>query len=162
MYLIFNVVCLESDSHHMDPRVLGPGLGYTSYLDNAFRCVTYARLFKEATSKNAVMALKHAIKEFGTPATILLDNGSCFVGRGGHKKQADIWTPALFENELLNLNIGLISSRPYHPQTDGKLERFHRALRRKYGTIEDWMTISSTATRTGCTFHWTPITTRRC
>ena len=77
--------------------------------------MTGARLFKEATSENAVVALRQAIREFGTPATILSDNGSCFVGRGGRKKLTGTWTPTLFENELLNLGIELINSRPYHP-----------------------------------------------
>ena len=90
--------------------------------------MTGARLFKEATSENAVTALRQAIGEFGTPATVLSDNGSCFVGRGGRKKPAGTWTPTLFENELLNLGIELINSRPYHPQTNGKLERFHRSI----------------------------------
>ena len=74
------------------------------------------------------MALRQAVGRFGMPATILSDNGSCFVGRGGRKRQAGTWTPTIFENELLNLDIGLINSRPYHPQTNGKLERFHRTI----------------------------------
>ncbi len=117
----------HTDWHVMkDPRFRG--LHLITYLDDASRCVTCARLFKEATSENAVMALRQAIKEFGTPATILSDNGSCFVGRGGRKKQTGTWTPTVFENELLNLGIELINSRPYHPQTNGKLERFHRSI----------------------------------
>ena len=104
----------HTDWHVMkDPRFRG--LNLITYLDDAFRCVTGARLFKEATSENAVVALRQAIREFGTPATILSDNGSCFVGRGGRKKLTGTWTPTLFENELLNLGIELINSRPYHP-----------------------------------------------
>ncbi len=38
------------------------------------------------------------------------------------------WTPTVFENELLELDIHLINSRPCHPQTNGKLERFRRTL----------------------------------
>ena len=49
-------------------------------------------------------------------------------GRGGRKKQTGTWTPTIFENELLNVGIELINSRPYHPQTNGKLERFHRSI----------------------------------
>ena len=86
------------------------------------------KAFKEATSENAVVALRQAIREFGTPATVLSDNGSYFVGRGGRKKLTGTWTSTLFENELLNLGIELINSRPYHPQTNGKLERFHRSI----------------------------------
>ena len=58
---------------------------------------------------------------------ILSDNGSCFVGRGGRRRQTGTWTPTLFENELLALNIGLINSRPYHLQANSKLDRFHKS-----------------------------------
>ena len=64
-----------------DPRFRG--LHLITYLDDASRCVTCARLFKEATSENAVMALRQAIKEFGTPATILSDNGSALSWNSG-------------------------------------------------------------------------------
>ena len=104
------------------------GLNIITYIDDASRCMTGARLFNEAMSENAAVALRQAIKEFGTPATILSDNGSCFVGRGDSKKPAGAWTPTLFENELQNLGIELINSRPYHPQTNGKLERFHTSI----------------------------------
>ena len=117
-------------------------LNLITYLDDASRCVTGAALFEEATSENAVVALRHATARFGMPATILSDNGSCFVGRGGRKKPTSAWTPTLFENELLNLGIELINSRPYHPQTNGKLERFHRSLEEEiwhYDGIGDYV-----------------------
>ena len=34
----------------------------------------------------------------------------------------------MFESELLDHGIELINARPYHPQTNGKLERFRRTL----------------------------------
>ena len=103
------------------------GLNLITYLDDASRCVTGAELFGEATSENAVTALRRAVGRFGAPATILSDNGSCFVGSGRYKKLSGSWTLTLFEVELLDLGIGLINSRPYHPQTNGKLERFRRS-----------------------------------
>ena len=109
-----------------DPRMRG--LALITYLDDASRCVTGAALFKEATSENAVAVLQQTMGRFDMPATILSDNGSCFVGAGGRKKPKGAWKPTLFENELLSLNIGLINSRPYRPQTNGKLERFHRSV----------------------------------
>ena len=42
------------------------GLNLTTYLDDASRCVTGARLFKKATSEKAAVALRQAINEFGT------------------------------------------------------------------------------------------------
>ena len=108
-----------------DPRM--KGLNLITYLDDASRRVTGAALFREATSENAVTVLRQAICGFGVPATIPSDNGSCFVGRDGHKRQTSTWTHPVRERAL-SLNIGLINSRPYHPQTNGKLERFHKSL----------------------------------
>ena len=116
----------HTDWHTMkDPRM--KGLNLITYLDDASRCVTGAALFEEATSENAVLVLRQAVGRFGVPATILSDNGSCFVGRGGRKKLTGSWMPTIFEQELLALDIALINSRPYHPQTNGKLERFHQS-----------------------------------
>lgn len=58
---------------------------------------------------------------FGLPDWITCDNGppwgsSC----RGHYTQLGVW--------LLRLGIGLSHSRPHHPQTQGKDERFHRTL----------------------------------
>ena len=51
-----------------------------TYLDDASRCVVAAVVFKEATSENTVVVLRWTIEEFGAPAAIPSDNGSCFAG----------------------------------------------------------------------------------
>ena len=118
----------HTDWHEMkDPRFRG--LKLVTYLDDASRCVVAARVFAEATSENAVTVLREAVKRFGTPATILSDNGSCFVGRRGRRAPTKSWQPTAFEAELLDMGIELINSRPYHPQTNGKLERFHKSIK---------------------------------
>ncbi len=69
----------HTDWHIMkDPRF--KGLNLITFLDDASRCVTGAALFTEATPENVVAVLRQAIKRFGTLATILSDNGFCFVG----------------------------------------------------------------------------------
>ena len=45
--------------------------------------LTGAALFENATSENAAMPLRLAITRFGRPASILSDNGLCFVGQNG-------------------------------------------------------------------------------
>ena len=139
------------DWHVMkDPRFRG--LNLITYLDDASRCIAAAQLLPEATSENAVVVLQKAIETFGTPATILSDNGSCFVGAAGrHKKGKDgqrrkapagSWQPTVFEAELLDRGIELINTRPYHPQTNGKLERFHRSIEEEiyhYESLSDYV-----------------------
>ncbi len=116
------------DWHEMkDPRFRG--LQLVAYLDDASRCAVAARVFTQATPGNAVLALRDAIGRFGTPATVLPGNGSCFVGRNGRRKAPPRpWKPTAFEAELPGLGIELINSRPHHPQTNGKIERFFRSV----------------------------------
>jgi hypothetical protein len=72
------------------------------------------------------------MKRYGLPTQVLSDNGTCFTGRliGGEVE---------FERRLHGLGIATIHSRPYHPQTCGKLERFHR-------TMKEWLAERSRAT----------------
>ena len=123
-----------------DPRF--SGMNPITYLDDASGCVTGAALFEHATSENAVLLLRLAIKRFGAPASILSDNGSCFVGQNGRKKGRGTWRPTVLEEELLERDIALINTRPYHPRTNGKLERFHRSLEEEihhYGSLREYI-----------------------
>ena len=131
---------------HTNRRVmkypLMKGMNLITYLYDASRYVTGAALFEEATSENAVTVLRQAVSRFGVPATILSDNGYCFVGVGGRKKPKSSWMPTLFENEMPSLNISLINSGPYHPQTNEKLERFHMGNKDeiwRYGCLDDYI-----------------------
>ena len=138
---IYSNAMWNTDWHVMkDPRM--KGLNLITCPDDASRCITGAELFREATSENAVTTLRRAAGRFGMQATILSDNGSCFVGSGRLKKPSGSWTPALFEAELLSLDIGLINSRPYHPQTNGKLGRFRRSVEDeilRYTCLDDYI-----------------------
>jgi transposase InsO family protein len=66
-------------------------------------------------------ALIQVFRRYGLPAWITCDNGSPW-GSGGRSYYTalGVW--------LLRLGIGLSHSRPHHPQTQGKDERFHRTL----------------------------------
>lgn len=59
--------------------------------------------------------------EFGLPKAILSDNGAQFAGfKGGYTQ---------FERWLMDLDITPIHGRVMHPQTQGKIERFHRTMK---------------------------------
>ena len=65
--------------------------------------------------------LSAVFRTYGLPRRILTDNGSPWGDGGGAG-----WTP--LRVWLLKLGVQLIHGRPYHPQTQGKDERFHRTL----------------------------------
>ena len=66
-------------------------------------------------------ALIQVFRRYGLPDWITCDNGSPW-GSGGRSYYTalGVW--------LLRLGIGISHSRPHHPQTQGKDERFHRTL----------------------------------
>lgn len=79
-----------------------------------------------ATTKAAdvVGSFHKAAAQHGFPASVLTDNGAVFTAayRGGGRCAIEI--------ELATLGIVHRHSTPYHPQTCGKVERFHQTLKR--------------------------------
>lgn len=65
--------------------------------------------------------LRTTFGRYGLPDAIFVDNGSPWSDSSGER-----WTR--FSVWLLKLGIAVIRSRPYHPQSRGKNERFHRTL----------------------------------
>jgi hypothetical protein len=65
--------------------------------------------------------LEAAFARYGMPWEVLCDNGPPFGGEGPHGlTPLAVW--------LLRLGVGVVHGRRYHPQTQGKDERFHRTL----------------------------------
>ena len=71
---------------------------------------------------DAVQTLYSAVDEFGLPARFLSDNAAVFSGKSRRGRVA-------LESELDRLGIQCVHSTPYHPQTCGKVERFHQTLK---------------------------------
>lgn len=72
--------------------------------------------------------LTKVFRRYGMPETILTDNGSPWGVAGNLTKDGLVPLSAL-EAWLLRLGVRVIHGRPYHPQTQGKEERFHRTLK---------------------------------
>lgn len=113
----------------MDFKGLGsPALGYSplSVLDDATRfCLAFEPLVDHKT--NTIFdALWDIFGEFGLPVAILTDNEPCF---------ADIqrYGPSKLEARLCLLGVRMIHGRPAHPQTQGKVERFHLTVQETLG-----------------------------
>lgn len=71
-----------------------------------------------------IPVFESALREYGLPQAVLSDNGPPFAGfRHGY-------TP--FEKWLMDRDILPIHARVGHPQTQGKIERFHGAMKREF------------------------------
>jgi transposase InsO family protein len=79
------------------------------------------RVFK---AQDVDTTFRQAAASYGDPATMLSDNGAIFTGRSRGRARVAL------EVTLNARGIGFRHSRPYHPQTNGKVERFHQTLKK--------------------------------
>ena len=77
-------------------------------------------VFKAA---DVVACFHEAGAAHGFPSSLLTDNGAVFTAASRNGRCA-------METELDRLGIRFVHSSPYHPQTCGKVERFHQTLKR--------------------------------
>jgi transposase InsO family protein len=79
---------------------------------------------------------RQAAAAYGDPASLLSDNGAVFTGR--YRRHGRV----TLEVTLNERGIHFTHSRPYHPQTCGKVERFHQTLKRWLATQPPARTIA--------------------
>jgi transposase InsO family protein len=114
--------CWQADITHWS-LADGTTVEVCNIIDDYSRVVTASRVFQVTTAHAIVEVFGEATSQWGLPASVLTDNGCVFTAwhRGG---------ATTFELELLALGIEMKHSRPYHPQTCGKVERLHQTLKR--------------------------------
>ena len=117
--------CWQSDFTHYrladrtDTEIL-------SWLDDHSRYALRVTAHRRITGPIVLNAFRAAGAEHGYPASTLTDNGMVYTaryagGRGGRNS---------FETELARLHITQKNSRPNHPTTCGKVERFQQTLKK--------------------------------
>jgi transposase InsO family protein len=102
-------------------------------VDDHSRFCVCARIVVRATARPVVAALRHALAAHGVPAQILTDNGKVFTARFGTGPG-----PVLFDQACTANGITHLLTAPYSPTTTGKVERFHRTLRKEFFTPNDY------------------------
>lgn len=85
---------------------------------------------KDQRERTVRGALINVFRKYGLPYMFLTDNAGPW-GSSGHEPFEGIRSYSTLEKWLIQLNIKLIHGRPYHPQTQGKEERFHRTLKQE-------------------------------
>jgi transposase InsO family protein len=113
--------CWQSDVTHWT-LAGGSGCEIVNFIDDYSRAVVASKVFSVVTAPAVLGTFHEAAKAWGFPASVLTDNGAVYTAayRGGR---------SAMESELLRLGVEFKHSRPYHPQTCGKVERFHHTLK---------------------------------
>jgi transposase InsO family protein len=93
-----------------------------SVVDDHSRLCCAIQGFPAFDSEAAIELFDTAVGVCGLPHSVLSDRHAVFTGR---RTQTVSW----FERHLWRQGIVTINGRAYHPQTQGKIERYHRTLR---------------------------------
>jgi transposase InsO family protein len=104
-------------------------------VDDHSRYAVCVQACPDERAETVQTALEIVFRRYGLPERMLMDNGACWG------KIESAWT--ILEVWLIRLGIAVSHGRPYHPQTQGKCERFNRTLKaealhgRNFGGLDD-------------------------
>ncbi|WP_202866328.1 IS481 family transposase, partial [Kribbella turkmenica] len=122
--------CWQSDFTHYRLTTAGgrPGadVEIITWLDDHSRYALSVTAHPRITGQIVVTTFRETVAQYEIPASTLTDNGMVYTtrlsgGKGGRNG---------LETELRRLNIVQKNSRPNHPTTCGKVERFQQTLKK--------------------------------
>jgi len=113
--------CWQADVTHWT-LADGTDVEILNFIDDHSRLVLVADVRRVTKGPDVLATYATACQRWGIPASVLTDNGAVFNGasRGGI---------TAFEVALGRAGVVYKHSRPYHPQTCGKVERWHQTLK---------------------------------
>jgi len=94
-----------------------------NFIDDYSRLVLAIEARATIKAEDVRATFQEACARWGTPASVLTDNGAIF---NAHTRKGRTG----FESDLLDLGVLYKHSTPYHPQTCGKVERWHQTLKK--------------------------------
>jgi transposase InsO family protein len=100
-------------------RLAGKNAYLIGYIDDFSRYITGLGFYRSQTAENVIETYRRAVGEYGVPKEMLTDNGRQYTNWRGTTR---------FEKELIKDRVKHIRSRPHHPMTLGKIERFWKSI----------------------------------
>jgi transposase InsO family protein len=114
----------------------GADIEILTWLDDHSRYALSITAHQPVTGPAVVNTFRRTIARHGTPFSTLTDNGLVFTTRFAHGGRT---SRNALENELVKHGVRQKNSRPNHPTTCGKVERFQQTMKR-------WLRAQPTAT----------------
>jgi transposase InsO family protein len=114
--------CWQSDFTHWN-LADGSDIEILNWLDDHSRLLLATTAYRRVAGPDVVASFTATAARYGLPAATLTDNGSVYTSRFTHGHND-------FERLLASLGITQKNGHPGHPQTQGKIERFHQTLKR--------------------------------
>jgi len=115
-------------------RLAGKNAYLIGFIDDYSRYITGLGLYRSQTAEHVLETYRMAVGEYGVPREMLTDNGRQYTNWRGRTR---------FERELKKDRVKHLRSRPHHPMTLGKIERFWKTilneflLRAQFDSFED-------------------------
>src|SRR5574341_1198582 len=100
-------------------RLGGKNAYLIGFLDDHSRYVVGLDVFRSQTAEHVLEVYRRAVAEYGVPKEMLTDQGRQYSSWRGTTR---------FEAELKKDRVHHLKSRPHHPMTLGKIERFWKSL----------------------------------
>jgi len=102
-------------------KIIGWGWYYlATIMDDYSRYIIHWELCSNMESDDAMRVVEQALQITGLTEKkrprLLTDNGSCYVSNA-------------FKEFIQHQKMGHVQGAPYHPQTQGKIERYHRTMK---------------------------------
>jgi len=100
-------------------RLGGHNAYLIGFIDDYSRYITTLGLYRSQTAEHVLETYRRGVADYGIPKEVLTDNGRQYTNWRGKTR---------FEQELDKDRVRHIRSRPHHPMTLGKIERFWKSI----------------------------------
>ena len=104
-------------------RLAGRNAYLIGFMDDYSRYITSLGLYRSQTAEHVLETYRRGVAEYGVPREMLTDNGRQYTNWRGKTR---------FEREMKKDRVKHIRSRPHHPMTLDKIERFWKSIQAEF------------------------------